>query len=220
MSLTLYGFWRSLATLRVRIALNLKGLDFAEPQIDLLKGDQFSAAYRRVNPLSVIPALDLGDGRPALVESLAILEYLDETHPTPPLLPTGARARARVRGLAQIVACDAHPLVVPRIRTYLEKDLGLDEPARNRWIQRWIDEASRALEAHLAGSDETGRFCQGDQVTIADVCLVSHVVGAHLFKCDMAPYATVNRIVGECMKLDVFAKAHPLKQPGAPAAPH
>jgi len=213
----LFGFWRSLATFRVRIALNLKQVPYEEVMIDLLKGDQFDAVYRKVNPQSVVPALDDGEG-PALFESLAILEYLDERHPQPRLLPEGARARARVRGLALMVACDAHPLIVPRIRKYLATQYGQDDAGVNRWCQHWFDTMSAALERQLADSPATGRYCHGDALSVADLCLASHVVGSTAyFQCDMRPYPTVMRIAGECLKLDAFARAHPLKQPGAPA---
>ena len=166
----LFSFWRSLATFRVRIALNLKGLVPEEViDVDLMQGRQRDAKYRAVNPQMLLPALVDGEG-PALFQSLAIMEYLEETHPQPPLLPQGARARARVRGLAQIVACDSHPLLVPRVREYLEHEFKLDEPARLKWIHTWIGAALNALEANLAGSTETGRYCQGDAITIADIC--------------------------------------------------
>lgn len=213
----LFGFWRSLATFRVRIALNLKEIPYEEISIDLLKGDQFDAAYRKVNPQSVVPALDDGAG-PALVESLAIVEYLDERFPKPALLPAEARARARVRALAQMVACDAHPLIVPRIRKYLATEYKLDDDGVNRWCQHWFNTMSAALERQLADHPATGRYCHGDAITLADLCLVSHVVGSRAyFKCDMTPYPTVTRIADDCLKLDAFARAHPLKQPGAVA---
>jgi len=214
----LFSFWRSLATFRVRIALNLKGLVPDEVvEVNLMQGKQREEAYRKVNPQMVLPALVDGDG-PVLFQSLAIMEYLDETHPDPPLLPKTARARARVRALAQIVACDSHPLLVPRIREYLEHELKLDEPARLKFIHNWIGEAMKALEANLAGSKETGRYCQGDAITIADICLVSQATGAGFYKYDLAPFPTVRRIVDTCMQNDAFARAHPLRQPGAPAA--
>src|SRR2546426_1056650 len=148
----LFSFWRSLATFRVRIALNLKGLTPEEViDVDLMKGRQRDAKYRAVNPQMLLPALVDGDG-PVLFQSLAIMEYLDETHPQPPLLPKDPRARARARGLAQIVACDSHPLLVPRIREYLEHELKLDEPTRLKWIHNWIGAALYALETNLAGS--------------------------------------------------------------------
>ncbi len=211
-----FSFWRSLASFRVRIALNLKRLDAEVVQVNLLKGEQRRDEYRAVNPLMVIPSLVDGDG-PILFESLAILEYLDETHPQPPLLPKEPRARARVRGLAQIVACDAHPLIVPRVRNYLEHELKLDEPARLKWVRHWFIEGYQALETHLARDQETGRYCHGDAITLADICLVSHSVGGEFFELDPAAYPTCNRIAALCLKDDAFARAHPLKQPGAPA---
>ena len=149
MTMKLYGFWRSLATYRVRVALALKGLKVEELSINLLQGKQHDDNYRAVNPQSVVPALVIDDG-PPLFQSLAIIEYLEETYPEPPLLPQDARGRARVRGLSMIVACDGHPLIVPRIRTYLEREMHEDEAARNRWLQHWTLKAVEALEAHLA----------------------------------------------------------------------
>ncbi len=214
----LFSFWRSLATYRVRIALNLKGIVPEEViDVNLVQGKQREGAFRKINPQMLLPALADGDG-PALFQSLAIMEYLDETHPQPPLLPREPRARARVRGLAQIVACDSHPLLVPRVREYLEHELHLDEPTRLKFIQHWIGAALTALETNLATSKDTGRYCQGDQITIADICLVTQAAGAGFYKYDMAPFPTVRRIVDTCMQNDAFARAHPLKQPGAPAA--
>jgi maleylacetoacetate isomerase len=214
----LFSFWRSLATFRVRIALNLKALVPDEIiEINLLQGKQRADAFRAVNPQMLIPALIDGEG-PVLFQSLAIIEYLDETHPGPPLLPSGARARARVRALAQIVACDSHPLIVPRVREFLEHEFNLDEPARLKWIRHWIGEALQALETNISGSAETGRYCHGESITIADICLASQVAGANFFNCDLAPFPTVRRIVDACMQHDAFARAHPLRQPGAPQA--
>lgn len=213
----LYGFWRSLATFRVRIALNLKGLPYEETMINLPKGEQFLAEYKSVNPQSVLPALIDGDG-PPLFQSMAILEYLDETHPQPPLLPKAARDRARVRALAMIVAADAHPLVIPRVRNYLNKQYGVEEKTAEDWCRHWIVQACNALEANLASDPRTGKFCHGDAPTVADLCLVSHLAGASLFKVDLAPYPNCTRIFGSCMAIDAFARAHPLKQPGAPAS--
>src|SRR5215470_17268155 len=184
----LFSFWRSLATYRVRIALNLKGIVPDEViDVNLMQGKQREESYRKVNPQMVLPALVVGEG-PVLFQSLAIMEYLDETHPQPPLLPKEPRARARVRGLAQIVACDSHPLLVPRVREYLEHELKLDEPTRLKFIHNWIGAALKALEANLAGSKETGRYCQGDAISIADICLVSQATGAAFYKYDLAPY--------------------------------
>src|SRR5215831_10122566 len=173
----LFSFWRSLATYRVRIALNLKGLGLDEEiDVNLIKGVQRQAVYRAVNPMMALPALVDGEG-PALFESLAIIEYLDETHPNPPLLPRDPHGRARVRGLAQIIACDSHPLIVPRVREYLEHEFKLAEATRTKWCQHWHTAALTALEKHLAGPG-TGRYCHGDMITLADICLASQAAGA------------------------------------------
>jgi maleylacetoacetate isomerase/maleylpyruvate isomerase len=214
----LYSFWRSLATFRVRIALNLKGIAPEEVvEVNLMKGQQRDAAFRAVNPMMALPALVEDDGT-VLYESLAIIEYLDEVHPVPPLLPREPRGRARVRGLAQIIACDAHPLVVPRVRDYLEREFKLDEPARMAWCRHWSTQALHALEAHLSSEKETGQFCHGDMVSIGDICLASHAVGAKFFTVDLAPFPTVSRIADTCLAIEAFARAHPLRQPGAPAS--
>jgi maleylacetoacetate isomerase len=213
----LFSFWRSLATYRVRIALNLKGLDAEVIDVNLMKGQQRDPKFREVNPMMALPALVDGDG-PALFESLAIIEYIDETHPNPPLLPKDPKARARVRGLAQIVACDSHPLIVPRVREYLAEEFKVDEAGVQKWAQHWHKAALTGLEQHLSTENETGTYCQGEQITIADICLASQVAGAGFFKVDLAPFPTVARIAAACAKNIAFARAHPLKQPGAPAA--
>ncbi len=218
MTMKLYGFWRSLATYRVRVALALKGLNAEELSINLLQGKQHDDSYKAVNPQSVVPALIIDDG-PPLFQSLAIVEYLEETHPEPPLLPADARGRARVRGLSMIVACDGHPLIVPRIRTYLEREMHQDEATRNRWLQHWTSKALDALEAHLAKERETGRFCHGDMPTMADICLASQVFAAGYFDTKLTGAPTVQRIFDECMKIDAFERAQPLKQPDAPKNP-
>ena len=213
-----YSFWRSLASFRVRIALNIKSIVPDEVvNIDLMKGDQRQDAYRQVNPQMLLPALIDGDG-PILFQSIAIMEYLDETHPHPRLLPADPRGRARVRALALINAADSHPLMVPRVRNFMEHELKLDEAAREKWIRHWIAEGLAAMEAHLARDKETGTFAHGESVTMADICVAAQVTGAGFFKVDVAPYPTVMRIATHCMALTPFAKAHPLKQPGAPAA--
>ena len=213
----LFSFWRSLATYRVRIALNLKNLVPDEIiDVNLIKGEQRKAEFRTINPMMAIPALVDGDG-PALFESLAIIEYLDETHPNPPLLPRDPRGRARVRGLAQIVACDSHPLIVPRVREYLEHEFKLDEATRIKWCQHWHVAALTALEAHLRGP-ESGRYCHGDTITLADICLASQEAGAKFFNVDTAPFPNFSRIANALGAIEAFARAHPLKQPGAPAA--
>jgi maleylacetoacetate isomerase/maleylpyruvate isomerase len=209
----LYGFWRSLATYRVNVALALKNIDVERVSVDLLKGEQLRSDYRAVNPQAVLPTLVLDDGGPPLFQSMAILEYLEEIHPQPPLLPKHARGRARVRGLALIVAADGHPLVVPRIRAYLEGELGLDEPTRNRWLAHWTMKALEAVEGHLAKESETGRFCHGDSPTVADICLAGQVIAATAyFKCDVSGVPAAVRIYDECMKIDAFSRFHPMKQ--------
>ena len=214
----LFSFWRSLATYRVRIALNLKGIAPDEViQVNLMKGEQRAEAYRAVNPMMAIPALILDDGGPALFESLAIIEYLDETHPNPPLLPRDPRGRARVRGLAQLVACDSHPLIVPRVREYLQHEFSFDEAAVHKWCHHWHVGAITALETHLHDK-ATGRYCHGDTVTIADICLASQAAGAKYYAVDTTPFPLFTRIVDTLSKIDAFARAHPMKQPGAPAA--
>lgn len=213
----LFSFWRSLATYRVRIALNLKGITPDEViDVNLVKGEQRNAAFRAVNPMMAIPALIDGGG-PALFESLAIVEYLDETHPNPPLLPRDPKGRARVRGLAQIVACDSHPLIVPRVREYLEHEYKLDEAARMTWCRHWHTAALTALETHLK-DPATGRYAHGDSITLADICLASQAAGAKFFAVDTAPFPIFTRIVNSFAAIDAFARAHPLKQPGAPAS--
>ena len=214
----LYGFWRSLATYRVRVAMALKGVKAEEISIDLLKGKQHAGDYLAVNPQGVVPALVLDEGGPPLFQSLAIMEYLEELHPNPPLLPKDPRERARVRGLALIAAADGHPLITPRIRTYLEKEMRQDEAARNRWLAHWTMRALEAIEGHLSREGETGKYCHDGQLTMADICVVSQVIGAlAYFSCDTSGVPTVMRVYNECMSLDAFSRAHPLKQQGAGA---
>src|SRR5438270_4882500 len=212
----LYGFWRSLATYRVKVALGLKKIAVDEVSIDLLKGKQHDPDYKAVNPQAVVPALVLDEGGPPLFQSIAIMEYLEETKPQPPLLPKDPRGRARVRGLALIAAADGHPLVVPRVRNYLEKEMRQDEAARNRWLAHWTMRALEAIEGHLGREKETGRSCHGNELPIADICVASQVIGAlAYFNCDTSGVPTVMRIYNACMELDPFSRAHPLKQQAA-----
>jgi maleylacetoacetate isomerase len=213
----LFTYWRSQAAYRVRIALRLKGLPTEKVTLDLLKGDQFAAEYQALNPEGVVPTL-IDDGAP-LVQSLAILEYLDEKYPDPPLLPKELHARAHARAVAQLVAMDAHPFIVPRVRKYLEEELQIHEAARAKWVRHWLDAGSRAVEEVLSRDRRTGRFCVGDRVTVADICLAAHLISAKLFGArDPAEYPTAGRIYANCMALDAFAAEHPLRQPDAPAA--
>jgi len=212
----LYTYWRSQAAFRVRIALRLKGLTAEKVTLDLLEGDQFDPAYHALNPEGVVPTLLDGDG-PPLVQSLAILEYLDEKHREPPLLPADLRDRAHVRALAQMVAMDAHPFIVPRVRKYLEEKAGLDAAGVAAWVRYWLDAGSRAIEETLARDPRTGRFCCGDRPTIADICLVAHLTSGKLFGAtDPSAFPTAHRVFAACMALDAFAAEHPLRQPDAP----
>jgi maleylacetoacetate isomerase len=215
--LKLYGFWRSAATFRVRIAMNLKGVAYEETMIDLDAGEQHAPAFTAVNPARSVPALYVDDG-PPLTQSLAILEYLDELHPTPALLPTDSRGKARVRSLALVCAADHHPLIVPRIRRYLADTFEIDNAGRTQWIRHWFREGLVQMEAKLAGDPATGRFCHGDGPTIADLCLISQVMGARGFDVATVDLPTVHRIAAACLEVDAFARAAPLRQPGAPAA--
>ncbi|MFL6652545.1 MAG: maleylacetoacetate isomerase [Sulfurifustaceae bacterium] len=214
----LYSYWRSQAAFRVRVALRLKRVEFQVQTIDILKGDQSSPDYRGLNPEMVVPTLIDGDG-PPLVQSLAIVEYLDERYPNPPLLPADTRDRAHVRALAQMLAGDAHPFVVPRVQRYLKHELNVDDSGRMKWLRHWMDAGLRAVEATLARDSRTGRFCYRDQPTMADLCLVSHIISAtSMPDYDMTPYPTARRIFDACMQIEAFAGAHPLKQPDAPSA--
>ena len=210
----LYGYWRSLAAFRVRIALNLKGIPFDVESMDLVKGDQFSDAYRKINPQMVVPALV--DGDTVLTQSMAILEYLDESHPEPPLLPADPAARARVRSICLISVADTHPLVVPRIRKYITQDLGHSEDGINAWIGHWMTTGLAAIEENLAGDPATGTYCHGDSVTMADLCLVPQFGAAGMFGIDTGAYPNCQRVFEACMKVPAFFDARPQAQPDFP----
>ncbi len=216
MSMVLYGYWRSAATYRVRVAMALKGLTAEEIPIDLDRGEQDDPAFRAINPQGALPAL-IEDGLPPLTQSLAILEYFEERYPEPPLLPSDLRGRARVRSLAAAIACDSHPLIVPRVRNYLMQREGFDAIRWKAWQTQWFGEGLRTLETRLASDPETGRFCHGDSVTMADLCLMSAVMGVRVFKLDIGPVPTVDRIADACLSLEAFEKARPDRQPRAPA---
>lgn len=209
----LYGYFRSSAAYRVRIALNLKGLAYDNHFIHLQKNDQLADEYAKLNPQKLVPAL-VDDGQ-VLTQSLAIIEYLDETHPEPPLLPKTPAERARVRALAQAIACDIHPINNLRVLRYLVKDLGLPDEKKDQWYRHWVEMGLQAVEALLSGNPATGRFCHGDKPTLADICLVPQVANARRFNCDLSACPTVLRIDAECQKLEAFAQAAPGKQPDA-----
>jgi maleylpyruvate isomerase len=209
----LYTYFRSSAAYRVRIALNLKGLSYDAVPVHLLRdgGEQLAPAYREVNPAGLVPALV--DNGIALTQSLAIIEYLEEVHPMAPLLPQDAVGRARVRALAQTIACDTHPLMNLRVLKHLKGPMGLSEEQKMDWYFHWMGEGMKALEAHLERDGDTGRFCYGDTPTIADCCLVPQVYNAQRFDIDLAPYPNVARIAANCADLPAFKAAHPSAQP-------
>jgi len=209
----LYTYYRSQASFRVRIALNLKGLTREDSFLHLEKGDQFAADYRALNPQMMVPTLI--DGATELFQSLAILEYLDERYPQPPLLPANSEARAWVRGLALINVADSHPLIVPRVRHYLTDELKLSDAQLRAWIQHWLGLGLEAIEARLARHPESGDFCHGGYPTLADICLVTQVTPARTFECPLDPYPRVMRVYDTCMAIPAFADAHPARQPDA-----
>lgn len=207
----LYGFSRSSAAFRVRIAVNLKGLECEHISISLPAGEQFGEEYRTINPQARVPTLV--DGETVLFQSMAILEYLDETHPDPPFLPVDPAGRARVRGLADTIACDIHPLNNLAALKFLGERLGQDREAVDvTWYHHWIHQGFAALEAQLNGD---GRFCHGDAPGLADICLVPQVFNAQRYKVDLSPYPALMRVFDSCMDLEAFAAAQPSRQPDA-----
>jgi len=210
----LYDYFRSSAAYRVRIALNVKGLDPERVFVQLRRNAQREAAFLAVNPAGLVPALVTDEGA-VLAQSLAIIEYLEETHPQPPLLPTGALARARVRALALEVACDIHPLNNLRVLLYLKNTLGVEDAQKDAWYKYWVDTGLEALERRLSKDAATGRFCHGDTPTLADVCLVPQLANARRFRIDLAPFPTLTRIEAACVALPAFARAEPSRQPDA-----
>ena len=212
----LYTYWRSLATFRVRMTLNLKGVAYTPIYVDLDAGQQNAPQFKAVNPQMVIPALVEDDGN-VLYQSMAIMEYLNEVHPAPPLLPTDPRGRARVRALSLITVADSHPLIVPRVRNHLGNALGLDDAGKIAWVRHWFAAGLDAYEAHLARDKATGTYCHGDALSMADICLVSHVAGHRVFKGTIDKHPTVARIYERCLADERIASAQPLRQPGAPA---
>ena len=211
----LYTYFRSSAAFRVRIALHLKGLDVTAVPVHLVRdgGAQHGPDYRAVNPAALVPALV--DGELTLTQSLAIIEYLDETCPSPPLLPPDPPGRARVRAIALSIACEIHPLNNLRVLDYLTGQLGLDEAQRMAWYRHWVEGGLAAVEAMLAGHPATGRFCHGDTPGMADCVLVPQVFNARRFDCRLDHVPTVTRIAAACEALDAFARAAPAAQPDA-----
>jgi maleylacetoacetate isomerase len=213
MTMTLHGYWRSSASYRVRLAANLKGLAYDQVSYDLRRGEQRMPALRRIAPLGLVPALEVDGGN--LTQSLAILEWLEETHPYPPLLPAGPMERAAVRTMASTIACDIHPLNNLRVLQALRQELGASEQAVQEWIAHWIREGFAALEAMVRTH---GRgFCFGDTPTMADCCLVPQIYNAHRFHVDLTDFPELLAVDARCGEIDAFARAAPERQPDADA---
>jgi maleylacetoacetate isomerase len=217
-SLKLYSYWRSSAAFRVRIALNLKQLDYEIVPVNLIQGggEQHSADYAEINPQQLVPVLM--HGQRVFRQSLAIIDYVDETWPEHPLMPTVARDRQRVRAIAQAIACDIHPLNNLRVQQYLAAEFGAGEAAREKWTRHWIASGFAAIEQMLVDNPSTGEFCEGDVPTMADCCLVPQVFNARRAGLDLAAYPVISRIERACMTLPEFDAAQPSRQPDAPAA--
>ena len=211
----LYAFWRTSATFRVRVALNLKGMVANEKFINMDAGEQRSADYLRINPLGGLPTL-AEPGHAPITQSLAILEFLEETKPLPALLPADRHGRARVRSLCGMLAADTHPLITPRVKKYLTTEGGFDEAAWRRWQTQWFGTGLAALEQRLASEPQTGLYCHGDVPTMADICLASVVAVMRVFKIEVPNIPMIDRIVVQCSTLDAFARAEPSRQVGAP----
>ncbi len=212
----LYGYWRSSAAYRVRIGLNLKGLEVEQAFIHLQKLDQRSDDYLALNPQGLVPTLVHGDVH--LGQSLAILEYLDEIHPEPALLPDDPAGRARVRQLAMVVACDIHPIDNLKVLNFLTNNLGVSDEGRLTWYRHWVDQGLESLEKLVAGNAATGTFCHGELPGLADICLVPQLYNARRFDVNLSKYPTLLRIDEACGALEAFAAAVPEAQPDAPAA--
>lgn len=217
MSIQFYGFWRSLAAYRVRVALKLKGLAYEEIPVNLLAGHQHDPAYMAINPQGAVPALVVPGLSQPLTQSMAILDYLELVYPAPALMPKAPEQRARVLALAHVCASDGHPLVVPRVRNYLQNTLNLDENTRNTWLQHWTLQALQTYERLLSQQTPSGPYSHGEQVTVADICLASQVTGASLFGCNLDSIPKVMAIFQELQKLEAFAKSMPQLQADAPA---
>jgi maleylpyruvate isomerase len=217
---TLYGYWRSSASYRLRIALNLKMLEYEQSPVHLVKdgGQQLTAEYKRLNAQGLVPTLVLSAELPALTQSLAILEYLEEAHPEPPLLPVDPLERARVRALTLAIACEIHPLQNLRVGQVLKADHGLDPPGVVAWNRYWVTRGFEALEVMLQ-DEQTGAFCHGEMPTFADVYLVPQVYNARRFEVDLSTFPTICRIEARCLEIPAFREAVPEKQPDAPEDP-
>src|SRR6266436_1065694 len=211
MNIQVYGFWRSIASFRVRVALRLKGLAFEEIPIDILSGEQFKPGYAAVNAERVVPTL-IHDGH-SVFQSLAIIEYLDDIQPTPRLIPEDAKERAYARSLALMSIADAHALVVPRVRNHLAKAFGADAKAIEAWGKHWTTEGLATYERLLARR-APAPFALGAEPGLADICIAGQVVGAHFLKLELSAFPMVSRLAGRCFEMPAFATSHPFEQPG------
>jgi maleylacetoacetate isomerase len=211
MTIQLYGFWRSIASFRVRVALKLKGLSFEEIPIDILSGEQFEPAYAAVNAERVVPTF-IHDGH-SIYQSLAIIEYLDETHPSLRLIPEDAKERAYARSLALMTIADGHPLITPRIRNHLAKTFGADAHAIEDWVRHWTSEGLATYEQLLI-QRAPAPFALGANPGLADICISGHVIMAQYVKLDLGPYPAVARLAERCFAMPAFATSHPFEQPG------
>ena len=207
----LYGYWRSLAAYRVRVALNLKGLTFIEEIVDLASDAQLASAFRALNPQGAVPTVVI-DGGPTLTQSLAIMELLDELHPEPPLLPTDPLRRACARSLALLFAADHHPLMTPRVIRYLRSNFAADDDKQTQWIRHWVHQSLQEAEARLVREHNGGPFCYSDLPGIADICLASQVLGAKAFNVNLTDTPHVKQIGEACVANEAFSRAHPLRQ--------
>ncbi|MEZ5648172.1 MAG: maleylacetoacetate isomerase [Alphaproteobacteria bacterium] len=208
----LHGYWRSSAAYRVRIALNLKRISYQQTSYPLRQGAQRSLEFLARNPQGLVPALETDEGT-ILTQSLAIIEYLEETHPHPTLLPPHPLARARVRGLAMIIACDLHPLNNLRVLNFIGDRYRQDDAGKTQWYQHWVKVELDALENRLSRDAATGKFCHGNTATMADVCLIPQLYNARRWNCDVRSYQTLLRIEEACLLLPAFSAAAPERQP-------
>ena len=211
MSIKIYGFWRSIASFRVRVALKLKGLAFEEIPIDILIGEQFEPSYETVNPERVVPTF-IHDGH-SMFQSLAIIEYLEDIQPEPRLIPQDPKERAYARSLALMTIADAHPLVVPRVRNHLAKTFGADAKAIEAWGKHWTTEGLATYERLLARR-APAPFSLGAEPGLADICIAGQVVGAHFLKLELTAFPAVARLADRCFEMPAFATSHPFEQPG------
>src|SRR5690242_1758454 len=217
MTITMYGFWRSIASFRVRVALRLKGLEFEEIPIDILSGEQFEPGYLDVNAERVVPTL-IHEGY-SVFQSLAIIEYLDDVQPSPRLIPRDAKEAAYTRALALVSAADTHPLLVPRVRNHLAKTFGADARAIEAWGKHWTSEGLANYERLLARR-VPAPFVLGSKLSISDICIAGHVVGAHLNKLELTGFPLVSELAAHCFAMPAFATSHPFEQPGYKALAH